>query len=298
MGMFSNQSIGDKTFDIINTILLSIIFLIVLYPLYFVVIASFSSPSAIMGGEVWFIPKDVTLEGYRRVINNKSILSGYKNSIIYTVVGTAVNLAMTIMGAYPLSRKDFYGRNFFTAIFTFTMFFSGGLIPSYLVIKDLGLINNFWVMILPTAVGMWNIIIMRTFFQNTIPIELQESAMIDGARNIRILISIVLPLSTPIIAVMVLFYGVDHWNAYFNALLYLSDRSRFPLQLILREILIQDQLDIQMIERGEESALAKMMMSESIKYAVIIVASVPVMCLYPFLQKYFVKGVMVGAIKG
>jgi len=243
------------------------------------------------------LPKGLTVEGYKRVFSNKEIITGYKNTILYTLVGTLVNLAMTIAGAYPLSRKDFYGRNLIMVIFTFTMFFSGGLIPTYLVIQRLKLINNFWVMILPGAVAMYNLIITRTFFQSTIPAELQEAALIDGCTNIGILLKIVLPLSIPIIAVMAIFYGVGHWNAFFNALIYLTDREKFPLQLILREILIQNQMDAMMNTDFEDLA-RQQILAESIKYAVVIVASVPVLLLYPLLQKYFVRGVMIGALKG
>ena len=234
---------------------------------------------------------------YKRVFANNDIMLGYKNTVFYTLTGIAVNLAMTVAGAYPLSRKDFYGRNFLMLLFTFTMFFSGGLIPTYLVIQRLNLINNFWVMIIPGAVSVYNMIIMRTFFQSTIPGELQEAAFIDGCSNIRILLKIVLPLSMPIIAVMVIFYGVAHWNAFFSALIYISDRTKYPLQLILREILIQNQMQ-EMMNQDTESLAQQQIMAEGIKYAVVIVASLPVLILYPFLQRYFVKGVMVGAIKG
>lgn len=291
------QSMGDKIFDVINIILLVFILIVIAYPLLFVVSASFSEPRLVLQGKIRLLPKDMTLVAYSRVFANEDIVMGYKNTFIYTIVGTLVNLIMTIAGAYPLSRKDFYGRNLIMGLFTFTMFFSGGLIPTYLVIKRLNLINNFWVMILPGAVSVYNMIIMRTFFQSTIPTEIEEAAAIDGSSNIQTLIKIVLPLSIPIISVMVIFYGVGHWNAYFNALIYMSDRSKFSLQLILREILIQNQVD-DMMDLDLESLAQQQLMAETLKYAVAIVASVPVLMLYPILQKHFVKGVMIGAVKG
>jgi putative aldouronate transport system permease protein len=289
------QNRSDVAFDVINIIFLTVVLLVVLYPLLFVLSASFSDSMAVMKGEVILLPKSPSLKAYRAVFENEDIMTGYKNTILYTVVGTAVNLIMTIAGAYPISRKDFKGRRILILFFTFTMFFSGGLIPSYLVNTTLGLNNNFWVMILPGAISVWNMFIMRAFFQNGIPGELQEAAFIDGCSNIGILFRIVLPLSAPILSVMLMYYGVGHWNAYFTAFIYFRDREKFPLQLILREILIKNDMD-QMMEG--ETLVTQELLSEGIKYAVIVVASVPVLLLYPFLQKYFVKGVMVGALKG
>lgn len=291
------QSFGDNIFDIINHLLLIVIIIIAAYPLIFVISASVSDPMLVLEGKVKLLPKDFTMNAYRAVFKNKDIITGYGNTIVYTVIGTTLNILMTIAGAYPLSRKDLYGRNFFTLMFTFTMFFNGGLIPTYILIKNIGLYNNFWVMILPGAVGMWNMVIMRTFFQNTIPNELHEAAEIDGCTNIGVLLRIVLPLSKPIIAVMVMFYGVAHWNAYFSALIYIKDHSKFPLQLILREILIQNDMNSMMVEEAN-SVAGKELLAEGLKYAIIVVASAPVLMLYPLLQKYFIQGVMVGAIKG
>lgn len=253
-----------------NIVLLSIIALLVLYPLYFVVSASFSNPIYILKGEMWLWPKGFNVESYTKVFENKDIVNGFLNTLKYTTIGTLINLIMTIMAAYPLSRKDFYGRNVIMAIFVFTMFFGGGLIPTYLLIRDLGMIDSFWVMVIPNAVAVWNIIIMRTFFQETIPLELQESAQIDGCGNIRILLKIVLPLSMPVIAVMILFYAVGHWNSYFQALIYLSDKEKFPLQLILREILIKGEMD-EMIKATSETFLKQKLSVEGLKYAVLIV---------------------------
>ena len=294
------QSKGDKIFNAINTVLIFFILLIIIYPLYFVVIASISDAREVLNGRVFLLPKEANILAYKRVFNHQDIMIGYRNTIFYTVIGTMINLIMTILAAYPLSRKDFTGRGIITAIFTFTMFFSGGLIPTYLVVKKLGMINKMWALLIPSAVSTYNIIIMRTYFSTSIPYELQEAALIDGCNNTRILLKIMLPLATPIIAVMILFYAVGHWNSYFSAIIYLTDRKKFPLQLILREILIQNQIE-QLLETtgGDvESIVRQQMMAESLKYAVIVVASAPMLILYPFLQKYFVRGIMLGAIKG
>ncbi|WP_284645336.1 carbohydrate ABC transporter permease [Paenibacillus silviterrae] len=291
------QSRGDLWLERSILAVLSVITVIVLYPLLFVLVASVSSPEAVMRGEVWLWPKQLTWVGYEKVFENKDVLTGYMNTILYTVVGTAVNLVMTIAAAYPLSRKDFDGRNVITALIVFTMFFSGGMIPTYLLVKQLGMLNSFWALIIPSAVSVWNIMIMRTFFQTGIPYEMQEAAAMDGCSNFKTLTRIVLPLSLPILAVMVLFYSVGHWNSYFSAMIYLNDRDKYPLQLFLREILVQGQMN-EMIGVGDDTLLKTMMDAEAVKYAIVIVANLPILTLYPFLQKYFVKGVMIGAIKG
>ncbi|MEK5641661.1 sugar ABC transporter permease [Paenibacillus rhizosphaerae] len=278
-------------------ILLGVVTLIVLYPLFFVLIASVSHPGSVIRGEVWLWPKGFSLVGYERLFGNKELLRGFMNTVMYTVAGTALNVVMTVAGAYPLSRTDFKGRHFFTFLIVFTMFFGGGMIPTYLLIKSLGLLNTFWAMIIPSAVSVWNILIMRTFFQSSIPKEVQEAAFIDGCSNIKILLKVVLPLSGPVLAVMVLFYAVGHWNAYFSALLYLSDRDLYPMQLFLREILVQNQMQ-EMVDISDDTLARSLMDAEAIKYAAVIVTNLPMLILYPFLQKYFVKGVMVGAIKG
>jgi putative aldouronate transport system permease protein len=268
--------------------------IVVLYPLYFIIIASVSNPLDVNGGKVWLFPVDFTLEGYKKIMENDSLWVGYKNTIIYMVVGTIVNVAITITGAYPLSRKDLFGRNAVMFLITFTMFFSGGLIPTYLLVKKLGLINSMWALILPGAVSVWNLIITRTFFQYTIPEELREAAVMDGCTDFKFFLRVVMPLSKAIVAVLVLFYAVSHWNAFFSALIYFRDESKYPLQLILRNILIQNEVQETMnLDQGASSQLA-----ESIKYGVIIIASLPVLILYPFVQKYFVKGVMIGSLKG
>jgi putative aldouronate transport system permease protein len=290
------QTRGDRLFDWVGTVLLILVLVVVAYPLYFIVIASVSNPSAVSLGEVLLLPKGITFEGYSRIFAHHDLWSGYRNTLVYTVVGTFINVAMTLTAAYALSRKDLIGRNVFMGYIAFTMFFSGGLIPTYLLIKSLGLYNSFWVMVLPGAVSVWNLIIARTFFQSTIPDELWEAGVIDGCTNVRFFVSIVLPLSKAISAVLILFYAVGHWNEFFNGLIYLKDRARYPLQLIIRDILIQAQMNQDMVQ--DENAEALALASNMMKYGVIIVASIPVLILYPFIQKYFVKGVMIGAIKG
>ena len=291
------ETAADRAFGIFVYFCLSVVLVIVLYPLIFVVSASISNPLTVLRGEMVLFPAELSFVGYERIFSNPEILTGYGNTVLYTVVGTSINLLMTILAAYPLSRKDFAGRQVITWFIVFTMFFSGGLIPTYLLVKNLGLINTIWALILPGAVSVWNIIIMRTFFQSSIPGEIQESAAIDGCSNTQTLIRIVLPLSAPIIAVMVLFYAVGHWNAYFSALIYLNDRAKYPLQLFLREILIKSEVD-QMAGSMTTNTQTYLMEAEAIKYAIVIVANLPVLLLYPFLQKYFVKGIMIGAIKG
>ncbi|MCL2832160.1 MAG: carbohydrate ABC transporter permease [Treponema sp.] len=289
------RSRGDFIFDTINLAICFLIFLIVAYPLLYVISASFSSPLAVLQGRMVLWPVEPRITAYLDVFKHQDIMMGYKNSLILVVLGTSVNLVLTFFGAYILSRKDFFGRTFLTMAFAFTMFFSGGMIPTYLVVKSVGLLNTRWALILPGAISMYNMIVMRTFFQNSIPDSLIESAEVDGASQIKILFYIVLPLSNAIIAVISLFYGVAHWNQYFQALLYLSNRSLYTLQLILREILLLSQVQDLVDTTGFAD---QVLQGEGIKYALIIVASVPVMAAYPFIQRHFVKGVMLGAIKG
>ncbi len=295
--IFSRQSTGDRVFEIVNTALLALILLVILYPLWFVVIASVSDPAKVVAGDVLLWPAGVSFEAYRMVFRDSMIMTGYRNTLYYTILGTAINLVMTVLAAYPLSRKDWVGRGFFMAVVMFTMFFSGGTIPTYLLMNDLGLINTTWAIVLPGAVSVYNAIVMRTFFINSIPLELQEAAQVDGCSNTRLLLRIVLPLSKPILAVMVLFYGVAHWNAFFGALIYITESDRYPLQLVLRSILIQNTASQDML--GEVDTLGnRVMLAETIKYALIIVSTLPMMVLYPFLQRFFEKGVMVGSVKG
>ncbi|MGC6590135.1 sugar ABC transporter permease [Paenibacillus sp. LC231] len=291
------QSRSERIAGVFIYIILSFITLLVLYPLFFVLIASISAPETVMRGEVWLWPKELSFVGYERLFANSELVRGFLNTLLYTTTGTALNVLMTIAAAYPLSRVDFKGRHVFTLIIVFTMFFSGGMIPNYLLVKELGMLDTIWAIIIPSAVSVWNIIIMRTFFQSSIPKEMQEAAFIDGASNMRVLLRIVLPLSGPILAVMVLFYAVGHWNSYFSALIYLSDRANYPMQLFLREILVQGQMQ-EMVDISDDSLARSLMDAEAIKYAAVIVTNLPMLLLYPFLQKYFVKGVMIGAIKG
>ncbi len=296
--MIMRKSRDDRTFDIVNAVLLTVVMLVILYPLFFVLIASVSDPLEVLSGNVLLMPKGLNGNGYRMVFRDPDILVGYRNTIFYTVAGTLLNLALTVLAAYPLSRKDFVGRKLFTVVLTITLFFSGGLIPTYLMMTNtLHITDTVWSMLLPGAVSVWNIIIVRTYIQTTIPAELQEAATVDGCTNMQLLCRIILPLSKPVLAVMALFYGVGHWNEFFNALVYLNSKGLYPLQLILRSILIQNQMSDNMLS-DLDSLANRQVLAESIKYALIVVSSAPVIIIYPFLQKYFVKGLMVGAIKG
>lgn len=294
---FKNSSTGDKIFIVSVYAILSIILVIVLYPLIYVVSASFSDPQAVISGKVVLWPVDVTLRGYQAVFKNPKILTGFANSLFYMFVGTAINLVMTMLCAYPLSRKEFAARNKIAALFVFTMYFSGGLVPSYMIVSKLGLINTRWAMLIPTAMSTYNMIIARTYMVNSIPDELYEAAQLDGCSPFKYLLKVIVPLSKPIIAVLALYYGIAKWNNYFDAMLYLNDTSKWPITMVLREILIQNQIDPTMLT--DASALSKLQgMTELLKYSVIVVASVPVLMIYPFVQKYFVKGVTIGAVKG
>lgn len=290
-------STEDRVFSIVAYTLATIALLVTLYPLVYCVSASFSNPMEVVKGNVLLFPKNPTLIAYQAVVKNKSMFTGYVNTIFYTALGTTLNLAMTIAAAYPLSKRDFKGRNGVTFLFTLTMFFSGGMVPNFLLIRNLDLYNSIWALLLPGCVSAWNLVIMRTYFQTSIPEEICESAYMDGCSNISTLLRIVLPLSVPIIAVMVIFYGVGHWNSYFNALLYLKSREKYPLSLVLREILLQG---MGQEKSGAEvvDSVADLLLFETLKYAVILVSSVPMLILYPALQRYFVKGTMVGSLKG
>jgi len=296
------ESKSDKIFLGIVYMLLIIAFLIVSYPLIYIISASLSEPSAVNSGAMWLLPKGVTFDGYKTIIQNQGIWRGYLNTIIYTAVGTTVNLLVTIPAGYVLSRDNFPLKGFFTKMMVITMFVSGGLIPMYILVNNLGLNNTMWALILPGAASVYNIIVSRTFFQSTIPDELIEAALIDGASDFRIFTSVVLPISKPIIAVMALFYGVGHWNQYFDALIYIDDRRKYPLQMILREILVLQDLSSNpsgsMSEATAKFINRQQNLSAIIKYSVMIVATLPIILVYPFLQKYFVKGVMIGSIKG
>ncbi len=290
---------GDRFFDALNSAFLFVVLLSILYPLYFVLIASVSDPTAVNTGRVWLAPQGMSFEGYRKIFEDREIWRGYRNTILYTVVGTAINLLLTLPAAYALSRKDLRGRNAVMFAIAFTMFFHGGIIPTYLLVRSLGMINTIWAMIIPEAVLVWNLIVSRTYFQTNVPDEILEAAIIDGCSNTRFFLQVVLPVSKAIVSVMLLFYGVAHWNEFFRALIYLRDKRLYPLQLILREILIQHRVSQEALLVGDlEMAHLARDLAELVKYGVIVVASLPVLVLYPFLQKYFVQGVMIGAIKG
>ena len=290
------QATGDVVFSVVNDLLLLIGFLIVLYPLIYILSSSFSSPKAVSTGRVVLWPVDLSLRGFEAVFEHKAIVTGFANTIFYTVVGTVVNIIMTIMAAYPLSRRSMPGRRIILFLFTFTMIFNGGLIPSYLLNSDLGLINKRAVMIIPLAISVYNVIICRTFFESTIPDELLEASQIDGCSHFRFLLQMVLPLSKSIIAVLVLYYALGHWNSYFQAFIYITDRTKFPLQIILRDILVLNSVND--IIADPQLYAARQGMAELLKYSLIVVSSAPFMIAYPFVAKHFVKGVMIGSVKG
>lgn len=291
------EASNDRWFNVINYTVLTLFLIIVMYPLVFIVSASFSSPDAVISGKVWLWPVQPTLDGYEAVFKHKLIWSSFRNSVIYTVLGTVINVALTIMAAYPLARRDLYGKNAVMLLLVFTTMFSGGLIPSYLLVKDLGMLNTIWSMILPGAMSVFNVIITRTYFKTTIPDELLEAAQLDGCNDFKFVWNVVIPLSGPIIAVITLYSAVGYWNQYFNALIYLKQPSLYPLQLVLREILVQNEVDPAMLsDLGQEANREGL--RALLKYSLIVVSSLPLMMIYPFVQKHFVKGVMIGSLKG
>lgn len=286
---------GDRIFLGMIYVLLTIVLLLVLYPLVYILSSSLSSPEAVSSGRVWLWPMDMTLDGYKTVFKNEQVLQGYANSLFYTVFGTLISVVLTIMIAYPLSKKTFYGRNSVMMFITFTMLFSGGLIPTYLVVKSLGMIDTRWALLIPSAVWVWQVIIARTFFQTSIPDELGEAAEIDGCSDWRFIFSVIVPLAKPIIAVLSLMYAVGQWNAYFDALIYLKTQSIYPLQLILRSILVLNN-GAGTVDAGE--MVKRQQMVELMKYSLIVVASLPVLVIYPFVQRFFVQGMLIGSVKG
>lgn len=299
MSRLIRESVGDRVFLIMNFFLITMLFLIIAYPLYFVIIASISDVDYVSTGRVILYPIGINFEGYRRVFSDSLIMTGYRNTIFYTVVGTLFNLTLTIPAAYALSKKDLVGRNFLMGIFAFTMYFSGGMIPTFLLVRDLKLLDTWWVLILTSGVTCYNLIIARTFFQNGVPQELEEAAVIDGCSRVRLFISIVLPLSRAIIAVLALYYGIARWNSWFPGMIYLDSRAKAPLQLILRDILIENQqMALDETGIGTEAEAIRLKLATLLKYCLIIVSSAPVLIVYPFLQKYFNQGVMLGSIKG
>lgn len=299
---YARMTLNDRIFDVFNYTALGLLLLVFVAPLMNVISSSFSDPDMIAGGKVWLLPKGFTLEGYQEVRQMDKIWIGYANSVYYTVVGTLANLIVTIMCAYPLSKKDLVGRNFIMGIFSFTMFFGGGLVPTFMLVRSLGLLDTRAALILPGLMSVYNMIIARTFFSTSIPSDLYDAAEIDGCNEFSTLIRIVIPLSAPIIAVLGLYYAVAHWNSYFSGLIYLSDSSKYPLQLVLRDFLLSQQSWDDMLTSASAEMQAEiveqMKKREQLRYVVIVVAALPMCVLYPFIQKFFIKGVMVGAIKG
>ena len=265
--------------------------------LYFIVIASVSDPNLVSAGRVWILPRGLNVDGYSAIFENQDIWSGYKNTILYTVIGTLVNLILTAPVAYALARKELVGRNIFMGMITFTMFFGGGLIPTYLLVSKLGINNTMWALIFPNAISVYNLIVTRNYFAYSIPEELHEAAEVDGCSETKYFFQIALPLAKPIIGVIVLMYAVAHWNSYFKALIYIRDRERFPLQVILREILIQQEASSG-FGGDAASVIEQQKLADMLKYGVIIVSTLPILCVYPFIQQYFTTGIMVGSIKG
>jgi multiple sugar transport system permease protein/putative aldouronate transport system permease protein len=301
-GFLTRDPLVDKVFYIATWIIMAFIFVIFFYPIWYVIIASFSNGSALVSGKVVMWPVGFNLEGYTAVFKNSKIVTSFLNSVIYTVSGTFISLACTFMAAYPLARHGLPGGKIIMLLFTFTMFFSGGMIPDYLLVMNLGMLNTRWAMIIPGAIGVYNMIIARTFIMNSIPKELYEATQIDGCSDTRYFFQFVLPLSTAVIAVLGLYSAVGNWNSYFSAFLYLSDTALYPLQIILRQILVQNQIDPNMTLAAQfdsvQNAAARENLAQLLKYSLIIISTLPVMTLYPIAQKYFAKGVMIGAIKG
>jgi putative aldouronate transport system permease protein len=294
---YQRVSRSDRIFDIVVKGFFLLFLLVILYPLYFIVIASFSNPKGVINGNVLFWVKDLYLRGYSRIFSDQRIGIGYFNTIRYTALATALNVSLTMLMAYPLSRKDFALRKLLMFLVTFTMFFGGGLIPTYLLVRDLGLLGKWPVMIVMGAVSAWNVIIARTFFQSSIPGELIDSAKVDGCGDFLFFFRILLPLSGALISLLVIYYGVGHWNSYFTAMIYLRDAKLHPLQLILREILVSATMDNALVYEVE-NADEQIFLYESIKYCMIVISTLPMMIVYPFMQKYFEKGVMIGSLKG
>ena len=293
----NRTSTGDRIFYAIVGVVMFILTLIVLYPIVYIVSASFSSADAVQAGEVWVWPVDFSLEAYKAVFKYQDWWLGYRNTIFYVVVGTVLNVAIEMVCAYPLARKNLWGRNVISFMFSFTMLFGGGMIPGYILIKSLGMLNTPWVMLIPGIMSVYNVIVARTFIQNNIPNELLEASQIDGCTDFQFFFRVVLPLSKAIMAVLTLWHAVGHWNSYFSAFLYLTDKNLYPLQIFLKEILVQNQVNSELVV-DVSGTLAAQNIKELLKYAVIVVSTVPLFAFYPFIQKYFVKGVTIGSVKG
>ena len=286
----------DRIFLFCIYVLLVVFLAIVLLPLLYVLASSFSSPQAVSAGKVLLWPVDFSLRGYQVALSNPQVLQGYANSLIYTVGGTLLSVILTVAIAYPLSRKDLFGRNIVMSIILFTMLFTGGLIPTYMVVQSLGMLDTRWALIVPQAVGVWQVIIARTYFRGSIPDELTEAAQLDGCSDLRFLWSVVLPLAKPLIAVIALMYAIYQWNSYFDALIYLKSPDLYPLQLVLRNIVILNTTSSGSMEAS--AMLERQQLADLLKYSLIVVSSIPVLCIYPFVARYFTKGIMLGAVKG
>ena len=287
----------DRILYFVGYTVIILFLLVILYPIIFIISASFSEGSEVQLGRVYLWPVKPTLEGYRAVFSHRNIMTGYRNTILYTLGGTLINVVVTVLCAYPLSRRDMPMRGFFVFLFVFTMFFGGGLIPTYLLVNSLGMVNTFWALLIPGAMSVYNMIITRTFFQNGVPHELLEASQIDGCSDARYFFSILLPLSQAVISVISLYYAVAHWNSYFSALIYIRDKQLQPLQLILRSILLSTRVSLNEFE-DPDLLEGKIGLEFLVKFALIVVSSAPIMCLYPFVQKFFAKGVMLGSVKG
>ena len=294
-GMVMKETRGDKIFNFINGCFLGLMALIVIYPLYFIIIASISDPDAVLAGKVVLYPVQITLDGFKKIIERQDIWRGYLNTIIYTLLTVVLSLAVTIPGGWALSRKTLPGKKAWMIYFIIPMFFGGGLIPFYNVMSGLKLINTIWAIVLPSILSVWNLFMCKTFFESSIPDGLIEAAKIDGAGSFTTFFSVVIPLSKAVIAVMALYYAVGQWNSYFNAMIFLQDESMYPLQLVLKEILIASESTV---GGSGETILEQYRLANQLKYVSVIVSSVPVLCLYPFVQKYFAQGVMIGSLKG
>ena len=290
-------NLNDRIFNVVVAFLVIFLTIAVLYPIVFIISASFSSSTAVAQGRVWILPVEISLKAYEAVFDYRDLWLGYRNTIFYVIAGTVLNVAMTLICAYPMARKNLWGRKTFSFFLTFTMLFSGGMIPSYILVKNLGMVDTVWAMLLPSAMSVYNMIVARTYIESNIPIELLESSKIDGCNDIQFFFRMVLPLSKAIIAVLALWYAVGHWNSYFSAFLYLTDKNLYPLQIFLKEILVQSQIDTEVISDVAE-ALEMQNLKLLLKYAIIVVSTVPLFAFYPFVQKHFVKGVTIGSVKG
>lgn len=287
---------SDKIFMVFVYLLLVAFLAVVLFPLLYIVASSFSDPEAVSSGRVVLWPVDFTLRGYEAALSNPQVIQGYLNSLFYTVFGTVISVTLTIAIAYPMSRKTFVGRNVVMSFVLFTMLFSGGLIPTYLVVQQVGMLDTRWALIIPQAIGVWQVIIARTYFRSAIPDELSDAAQLDGCSDLRFLWSVVIPLAKPMIAVVALTYAILQWNSYFDALIYLKNPDLFPLQLVLRNVLILNTFSGGAVDAS--LVLQRQQLAELLKYSLIVVSSVPVLVIYPFVARYFTKGILIGAVKG